>query len=65
MLTHLGQINFTFTALLKNLAGPGVWFCAGSWALDMAAKLSAENGSCIADNNWCYARYNTFLEIKV
>ncbi|NQV54686.1 MAG: hypothetical protein HQ503_02405 [Rhodospirillales bacterium] len=60
-LRRLDEIDFTPAQLRRDLFGAGTKLLEAGWALDMAAKLCAETGSGMADNDWRYARYSAFL----
>ena len=63
-LARLEAIDFAPGAVRADLSGAGTRLRDAGWVLDMAAKISAEIGSGMADNDWRYARYGAFLEDK-
>jgi len=58
---RLAAIDFAPAAVRADIGGAGGRLRDAGWALDMAAKISAETGSFMADNDWRYARYSAFL----
>jgi hypothetical protein len=62
VLVRLGAIDFAPAAVRADIGGAGARLRDAGWALDMAAKISAETGSFMADNDWRYANYSAFLE---
>ncbi|MEE2759970.1 MAG: hypothetical protein VYE18_00810 [Pseudomonadota bacterium] len=51
MLARLGRIDLTPSALRKDLTDPGARLRDVGWALDMAAKISAETRSLMIDRD--------------
>ena len=64
VLARLGSIDFAPAAVRTDLQGAGARLRDAGWTLDIAAKISAETGSFMADNDWRYARYSAFLESR-
>lgn len=65
VLARMASIDFAPAAVRADIGGAGARLRDAGWALDMAAKISAETGSFMADNDWRYARYSAFLANKV
>jgi hypothetical protein len=64
VLARMNSIDFAPAAVRADMGGAGTRLRDAGWALDMAAKISAETGSFMADNDWRYARYAAFLSDK-
>lgn len=62
VLARMNSIDFAPVAVRADIGSAGARLRDAGWALDMAAKISAEIGSFMADNDWRYARYSSFLE---